>query len=105
MVNDGRVNLAFTNATRNDLGVLRAKIKNDNLFVHRFERGGFKPRFRRLCETKNLAKRFSLAQEERKASVIFGCYTNSGINLPCRTIITGRPVGVRYSLVWSIPNV
>ena len=69
MVNDGRVNLAFTNATRNDLGVLRAKIKNDNLFVQRFERGGFKPRFRRLCETKNLAKRFSLAQEEGMASL------------------------------------
>jgi hypothetical protein len=32
-------------------------------------------------------------------------YTNSSIAFPFRTIITGRPLGVWYSLVMSMPRV
>ena len=93
VVDDGGVDLALSNASRNDLRVLGTKIQYDNLLVHRVEKEGLKPLNRPLCETKNCPSEIAWPSGGKIACRLGG-YTNSGIGLPWRTIITGRPVGV-----------
>ena len=86
---DYGVHLAFANTPGDALCLLGSEIKNNYLFVH-------------AAEKNDIEANFSAALREKTWLSDNGCrkfQTNSGISLPSRTIMTGRPVGVRYSFV------
>ena len=91
---DYGVHLAFANTPGDDLCVLGSEIKNDYLFVHAAEKNDIEAEFLSALREKT----WPSGNDYRKFQ------PNSGISLPSRTIMTGRPVGVWYSFVWSIPR-